>query len=450
MSVTLYIERGAETVMLSSGNWMLFEPHWEPRGGRGPDVVTEEIGLYCQQSDPAGVRDAVRALEKMIAHYAPERQSTKTGNKTWLVFAAYSGATAMRSEITGGTLGGVSLHRLNLPENQAVTLHITRRNFWEADTETQLDLDNINGTDNTAGLEVDNTDDTTRDNFVEVDAADVGGVLPGAARLEITNNFVGDDMRTVYVGVAPKDSADPDNFTHILEAESATRDGTYASSSATADAAASNGEYVSVAALPSTSVDLFTWTVSSAQLGYAGYLWFHALLRFFTKPSNGTITARLTVKNGATTLWQSQYFVLGSSDTLQSLGPVQISPALFDVTSLAPLTVILSASDSAATGTFALDYLALLPTDSWRKLSPFSSDDVDNAETLVIDDIDDVVYVTQAGGKSPFYSAEGRPLRLWPGVDHRIYILHDDSLGNAAITRTCTVKLYYRQRVVTL
>jgi hypothetical protein len=421
-------------------------------------TVTESCVVIVQESSVANLQTAINAIERMITLSAPRRQWTRQGNQVFVKFTPANAAAAYRSEIVNGKVE-VQDDTLRVSRWDVFAVEIiiawTRKFYWEADSETQLTLTNGNGTDDTAGLAVYNCNDgsgaspTKRNNYVEIDAAELTGVIPCPVRLAITNTY-GTAARRVYV--AHKAQGTPASFTHILEAEDATLNGSYCTSGA--DATCSNGNKVAVVNVPAAVATLFTWTMNATQAGYIKGQWVRPILRFSVLPNDATCSVRFTIKDSTSgaVIAQTDYQVLSSADYLQALPEFYLSPNLQGQTTSGAIKILLDSKDSAATCDWTLDFLQLSPIEagnSFRFLRPVDESLVTIAATtgLITDNmIDGGLYIESQQG---VYQGLGGPIMLIPSTLQRLYFLVDGA-SDAAIARTITVKGYFRPRKLTV
>jgi len=422
-------------------------------------TVTESAVVEISGANPAAIQTAYRALETSLGVNAYKRQVTNTGSRVFVVHQPDGGGTAYRSEILAAQMQPQddSLNYGRWFTNYKVNVNIawTRRFYWEDNTERQIPLSNANGTADTSGLQIFNCNDgigttpNTRQNYVEMAASGVLGVLPCPPRLEYTHTFATNAGRRVYTAHGAQGTV----FSHIIEAEAFTLGGIC---TAGAVATASGGTAVTVTNVPNTSgTALFTGTLSTAQVATIPNAWIRLLLRFSTPPNNSTIRLRASLQDSVTTaiVARSDWTTLNSSDSLQSLATLLFSPTNQGITTYGAIKLVIEGKDSAGTGDFVLDFVELAVIgygSSFRYLKPIDETLVSiPASTGVITDnmIDGGLYVES---RQRVYVGYGGPIMLTPGVLQRLYILHDGTDATAAITRTMTLKAFHRPRIITL
>ncbi len=278
-------------------------------------------------------------------------------------------------------------------------------------------------------------------NYVEIAEGDVEGDLPGAARIEIINNY--DSVTrcgTIWIGHNVE--SDPEDFEHILEAEAASGE-TDTDSSAT-----SGNQYAACAWEGSTEVDLLTWTLSTELLNkLAGR--YVRIIGIFTGSVPTSTWLRFKVKFALTTIWEGPLTLLGTI-SLQELVSMRLPPYLVGAGDLYPLDLVLSAKSSVS-HSFGLDFLQLTPLDGWRKLV-YKGYGLGYEARIVDDAIDGYLYTDgwTPAGKTGHYVGYGEPILLQPGRVQRLYFLHMPWAGSFVIYRTLSVKIYYRPRRLTI
>lgn len=429
-----------------------------PITGPSGQLTTTEQFRYAEQVAAATALANVRVIERLLAQ-AKRYQEKFLGNPVYLQFTEFSGGDIYRSEILEGmvewdreTLGG-----LYAGDAAIVTIVYTRLNFWEANTEAQLALVNGNeatpGTPTTDALPVFNCGDglgtTPAENrdWVEIAAAAVGGDLPAPVRIEFENETAGTPRNdNHYIGHALL--PDPDSLPHILEAENA--DG----ATPVVEAANSEGEYANYT-LTSSEATAFTWTLTDAQMDAFGGSRVQPFIRLRVATLFASATKlRLQLIYQSLVIWQQRFqTTMNLTDNLQMVGsPIQIPPDFLGA-DLQSLGLRLTAT-RAAGGTLSVDYLKLMPLDSFARLTPKVTYGLAKDETLVIDGISHPprTYILVGGDKvgqyTPGYGVA--PLHVWPNALQRFYFAWDSTDGTSSIAKTAGVKIFYRPRRRTL
>lgn len=292
---------------------------------------------------------------------------------------------------------------------------------------------------------IDNHTDGAHANYAVIGADRIAGTLDTPLRLEITNAY-NSASRAYNFMIGLNRLSDPEFFTHVLEAESASGGTT------TADATCSNGNRKDCSWTGTGEAELLNWTLSTALLNMCAGNYFRQMLRFSSVAAYTDCWVRFRIKLALTTIWESAPVKLDTAHSLQDLGVLQLPPYLVGAGDLYPLNLVLYAQRATAgTHTLNMDYLQLFALDGWRKLAPRGYGLVYGAR-LVDDGIDDLIYTDgwPTAGKTGHYKGSGDRLMGRPGVVQRIVLLHDSDTGSAAIDRTLTVKAYYRPRRLTI
>jgi len=298
-----------------------------------------------------------------------------------------------------------------------------------------LSLTNSNGTNNTSGLAIWNHDDagTGHDNWVTIDAAEVGGTLPAPVRLQFVNK-VNDTQSYRNWWLACNAYNDPANFTHVIEGEDRVSGyGTTGSS-----AACSGGSYNGLSV---TTYGLMQWDLSAAMVAdCAGYP-FRVLVRW-----NGTppLYSQICVYD-PTGIVELLAGDLIQSDTyaVQDLGVLRIPPDFY-ASGYSALRFVLRMWVSGTT-TVYVDYLQLMPADTTRLMVQRGMSHVLNTENG-LDESEGRAYGGGPSNGTPIYVLKGNPLMLAPGKLQKIYLLVTDSSGGSDIADNWTVQAWYRPR----
>jgi hypothetical protein len=406
----------------------------------------ETVVLSVVASAFATAQTALRGLETLLQQ-AIHRSNTGKGSAVYVEYRAADSGDVYRSELLygrvepdpeTGTAGWVAVGALRC------TVMWQRRYYWEG-TRTELALDNTSTPSKaTGGVTIYNHDDagSGHDNYVDIAAGDVGGVIPSPVELSIYNSY-NVAARTYDMHIANNVFASPATLAHIIEAESCTF--AYGGAAATANADASGGYYQTATYGADGQVAALRWDLSAAFLATTKGNRFRVLGRVVSVTTG--MRAQLKTLLSVTTIAESPEVT--ATTGLVDFGVVQLPPYLTGETSLYPLTFELH---GRLTGgwSLSLDYLQLTPLDSYRVLIPRGYGTIYTA-TIVDDGITNSLYVQWSGsGKTGHYVAHGSPVMLWPSVAQRLYFLCDNSSGSTEIARTHTVRAYYRPRLLTI
>lgn len=315
---------------------------------------------------------------------------------------------------------------------------------WEGEL-TQIPLTNAHATDDTAGIQVDNTYDATRDCTVTINPEDIVGDIPAPIRLEMELDYNTGSRASQLFWISHNVNSDPANFPWVLEAESAV--------GGTPGAAAtdSNGNR-NVIAVTAVETDVLTWTMTAAQMAYAAGNLFHALLRF-SSSSDTTTYYRLRIDDATSTytFWEGEQVKFSTQYAIlqRDLGIIRLPPwrmAEGSNNDMLALTMAVQSSDGTSYNV-ALDCLYLMPVDSFRFIQ--LSGTVRYQHRMVDDQIESDLFVdtVAAPGRPRECSgvAVGTPILLHPGKTQKLYFQSHTATSNIApIDMDHLVKIYYR------
>jgi hypothetical protein len=463
MTATLQITDGTTTVDLNGTNstgaaaFKDYVPR-PPAKDRLSEGVTETARVRCRDTSVANVLATIRLLEKLLEDAAIYAE-TKRGVPVYVKFKPEGSEAQQRSQILAGELDydkAALDYAWQVKSTPVAWVDVmwTRVSYWEADSETQVALLNGSvGGKTTNALALYNHDDATtgHDNYAEIAAADVIGSVPAACRLEITNTFATGNATKYYAALGAY--ADVGTLVHILEGEDATLVGGSDADEATCSGtggAGGIGQYAGITGITAAEVRAAIWAISAAQAVAMAGQFFRVFARFKTLPA-ATITVRLgTYLTGDTTLlYASEPRLLSASQYLQEIGTIHLPPWLKSLAGSAAFDLALCAKKPGGSGTLDLDFIALLPCDSFRTLSAVALGAPQN-DVVKDDGIIGETWQETSGAKTGRWVGYGDPLMLVPGRKQRIYLFAVKSDGTAEILRTQTLKVYYRPRKLTL
>ena len=448
MAHAISITDGTTTVSLYDlSNTFVKAEGWElATPGVGKDAepeIADSLELLIQATSAANLQTAVRSIEGLLVS-ADRRQRTGLGARVFLSVQFDGEASAWRSEIIAG-----KLELPQAPDQWARlkiegVLGITRRNYWEG-PRTQIALTNAYATNNTSGLTIDNHDDGGNDNYLQIAAAAVTGVMPAPVEIELKHTS-GSSVNFSNIYLANNVFADPANLTHIVEGES--RDTGYGTTMS--DANSSNGYYNDIT-FTSASAGTMQFSLSASLLQKTAGRWFRLLARFYFLSGDAVIQARIMDSSGTRILWAGPEVQPnpGTNYNLYDLGALPFPPGGYS-TSWGALKLSLRFSTGAVgTSTASLDFIQLTPTDSFRHLRLFTYP-VANNDLVVDDGIEGVSYLSVSSSIVPLVAPRGEPLMVYPGILQRVYVLADEQDNAMVIARTWAVRMWYRPRRLTL
>lgn len=439
----LFITDGTSTISLTTADVML--NHYVPQSPRriGPGVldyepVSEEIEITIMGESTTAAQATINFIERLLVA-AIHRHLSGIGKRVYLQYQPIDDETLWRAELRDGVLR--LRDRAMTTFGQAVieaTISVVRVPWWEGD-ETALPLSNGNGSDNTSGLTIYNHDDagSGHDNWGQIGADVVAGVLPTPVKLTLTNNTgASQNYRTFYL--ANNAFSTPGSFTHMIEGESAT--------GGTVDtlAEASSGEFVYI----TVGTGELSFTLSSTLLAKCAGRYFRLIARFYVVASAGAyVTPLIRDTNGLIDLYEGDEVLLPTSGQLVDLGALPLPPGGYNDNWASQLLVL--KLRSATSQQLSLDYLQLTPLDSYRVIKQRGYQ-VANGSLVVDDGIDGLTYLREGGKDEPIYTTYGQPLHIFPSSNpQRLIILHDE-FSSSPPANTFSVTAVYRPRRVTI
>lgn len=439
MGHVLSLTDGTTTISLVASGVMLryyvpATPEIQPDGLISQ--VTDAVEILVYGTTVALMQAKVQSIEAMLRR-ARARYWTGVGPRVFLQLALSVDGVAYRSEVANGSL---ELERDALTAfGQAKVncrLLVTREGFWEG-SRTAIPLSNRNGSNNTAGLTVYNKG-TAQDNWADIAAASVVGALPAPLELRMTNNTGGS---RAYRNFHIANNTFGTGLAHIIEGETANPALTVVN-----DSGSSGGQYAAFTGVSAT----IQLEADSARTALLAGRRVHVLARFAALPTNVDVWAQTLVMDfaGVTPLFTAPEVLLRPTNSvIHNLGTVPLPPTAYDTSGpTLKLRVNILCASSATVG---LDFVQLTPADDLCYRHLIQGGYSAPASSAVVDDgIEGLSHLQIGSVNYPLYSARTQPAHVFPGVDQRIYILHDgDSMS---INWTLSVRAWYRPRRITL
>jgi len=399
-------------------------------------TVTDRFDVYLTFATETELIDRVRTVELAI-DFAKEHPSGPDG-----VWFYYSPDTDTLDPWRSRVLSGAVMHDEKLQRRfdvyeMKMEVVIERVAYFE----TLEPVDTNFG----AGIveAIENHTDAAHSFWATVPGAQVYGGLPTPAIIRITNNT--NDAKTIdniYVGhfSQSKPISDPAVLTLVLEG------------SGTGDGNCSGGAYKICPWLGATENQLAYWSLPTESL-LQRYFKFAA--RFRDTFVYTDLYLQVRIMHGNIVLAKTRWELMSAGKELQLIGSLKIPPFKHGTyVNLGNLTIALYEKRIGGNGTINLDYIALLPQDSWRKFSSISN--LNYGEQLVDNPVDDIilsVYGASYFSGASYIEADvthiaesGGPIMLRPDVDNMLCFLHDCTDGTAEIARTCNVYISFHPR----
>lgn len=396
--------------------------------------VTDKFDLIITGTSESDLENKIRAVE-LALDFAASHSTGPDG--VWILYAPSENLTPWQSRITGGAV----LHDRNMSlgwKNLRVPAQVVveRMPFWETTSPVTLPVSNGGGS---SGAIVNHGDtDAGHDFYLEIADTAVIGSLPAPAIIEYLNTT--NDVRMVdnlYIGhfVQSKPYNPPAESNLVLEG------------SGTLDAACSGGAYAALTWIGTGENQLTSWSLATALLGQRYY---KLAARFQAGFAYTDLWLQARLMAGSLELAKTRWELMSPNRELQLIGTLQIPPFRHGTyVDLGNLTVTLHEKRAGGNGAINLDYIALLPQDSWRQFGALSG--LAYNEKLIDNPVEEsLVTLYGASYKVTHMVEAGAPVMLRPGVKNILYFLHDTDNGTAAIARTATVAIKYHPRRLTV
>jgi hypothetical protein len=433
----LRISDGTTTVNLnnkSNGITTNYVPRVTDDGDGGINE-TAEIALI---GNVATVRTALQNLNKLFRQ-AEVFQKREVGTRVFLEIQLQNGDDYWRSEL---------LEAAPIPTSEtldlglitgAMKLRLTwrRRAYWEG-PETVLPLTNGNGTNVTTGITVHPINDATHSNYVAIAGTNVTGDLPAPIKLELENTY-NDANRMGDVWMALNVNSNPSSLQHVLEGE----DADYGVTVSSPVSNLYSNDLRGIATIPAAEGDICYWDLDNTFLQNCAGNDFRVLCKLATDPT-GDIWAKMRISmSGLSTLYEGPEVKLNEYYRYVDLGVVRIPPSnLSGVSTIMPVRFELRGKRPAGSDGIQIDFIQLMPMDSYRKID-HRGYDIGYGAKLIDDQIDDQIYVDWSTGASKYQLVYGSKLLLEPGKNQRLYFFYE---GTNAALRTASAIISYRPR----
>jgi hypothetical protein len=194
----------------------------------------------------------------------------------------------------------------------------------------------------------------------------------------------------------------------------------------------------------------FFWTLPAAMLAGAGR-WFRLVLRAGpgVLPSSGAyVRPEIWDVSGLQQLWEWSRQLVNSTKEMWDLGSIPVPPGVWD-TSYGPVRLGLWIEAVAGSPNFDVDYLAVLGMDGYRQIVQVGMQVPDN-DAIELDEIEGRCYLLSGSTKYAYHTLLGPGLQVFPGVVQQLRVAEMVTTGSAAITRTMSVRAWYRPRRATV
>ena len=376
--------------------------------------ITASIDLLITSTTGPLVQALVNGVELMSMAAFRRQQKPASFPKVFLQLQVDGEANSWRAEIIDCKLKpGDDFLRNWFAFSQKATLLITHKAF--EGPRKELSISSNGNSAATGGRSITNN----ANNWIQIAAAQVGGVLPTPVELQLTNTSGGTRPYRHFF-LATNAFSDPANFSHRIAGGSTTTVG------------------------DSVTTSPVTTALSSTVMQDTQGNTFKPIIRITTL--GGPVYCRPELRDSSDT-------VILTPDTKEKYIP-SLSTAFIELDSI-PLppggnyaswtgTSFRLAFRSAGAYSVTVESTQLTPTDSYQYLTQ-SSFSIANNGVITFDNIEELYHT---GGQPVFSNKVGR-LRVWPGQTQRILILQDEG-GSSTTTQTMSVRAYIRERRLTV
>lgn len=409
--------------------------------------ATEQIEIKIEAGSMASNLGNVNIIEEYFER-ARDYQDNPDLDPVYLSWKSSSSATEFESEIMAG-------RTVPHPETLAmrwerdiliVQLMILRRPFWYENTGYAVPLTNKYGIDQTT-LQVDNADETSYDNFVKFSNPVVSGFRIMPLKLSMTNIDGPPAIGDIWVGLNARGG---DGMPVMQEAENATLNATYSTS--TADANASGAFFVRSIWTIDSEIELWHFDPNSALIANAAGRRFKMLARFNAAPGATAPLLRWKWTYAGDVIWEGPQIQVAATGQVQDIGTVKIPPWFRASEGVDGLDLELHAQVTGGT-TLDIDFVLLMPTDAFRKYKLVADGLNDNDELIDIS-LPSVrrtyVDLAGAGGNVGIYTPIGKPLLIFPDRDQRLWFIFMTDTGTAPVAHSMNISLTVYEASLTL
>ena len=311
-------------------------------------------------------------------------------------------------------------------------MQFTREPAWMG-AESTISLTNGNGTGSL--ISVDNTDDSSRDNWVEISGSAVLGDMPAIVEIYMSQNSSGKTLEQIRYGLRVKYTAGSWQKYVLENDEAATIVG-----SQTSDSAYSGGNYHS--GTLSGETDIAMWRPDPAMIGEFNGLW--------------RLIARGNFPGNVWAIGRSDNASWGVSEDLVETSPVDGTGPFVDlgILRLPPWPdpkedqssrfELLVVGDGS--GSWWLDYLMLMPAQEGYRVLSYDVAYWGYTDVTVDDGIRDEAGMESGTRRMLVADAVGKRLMLIPGYDQRIYFHQVGTAGGVDCDIDRQIQVTVRRR----
>ena len=450
MATTHYVglKYGSTEVSLV-GDGVILEDYPITAARLGPggmyEAVNERLQIAIEGASTGAAQSKYATIGRLLSTVA-ERRTSGEGEPLYLEVQAANESMRYRAEI---------LDAWPNPENGLLQswpnalfsyrLTLTREPFFWG-TRTQIPLSNVYGSNNTAGLRIDNRQSGSYDAYVDIDASDVLGELPTPAEIWLQNDdATSRGYRSFHIGVNAR--SNPSSLVPILEAESA-GGATKTNYSATN---ASNGNMTYWAINGANTQITATWTIPATWAEAFRGRYVRLLMKVGTVQSRWVVRPKIMERYGLQTIFQADPVILEDDGLIYDLGTVPIPPVGY-TSNLADQVFALDMYHDGSQFTnsyLEADYIFFMPTDSGRTIIQRGMT-IPASDYMIFDEIERIWVSYEDSLKHPIYSPRGPGVMLFPGVDQRLWLFHNRGSTNSEGSDLKSIQIWHRPRRLTV
>lgn len=417
----LRITDGTTTLTLS-GSGVYLGATYFPASQSGTERIGESVPVILEGTDSA-IRAAVQDIQQLL-RAAANRNKTLTA-RYFVEFRPVDSGDIFRAELFGGDANYSQAPAERSLYNTTSTVRVTvtweRAPRWEG-PEEELYLSSSSQSERTGGVSLSINDNAGTPNWAQIVSSRVKGTQPAPIRLRITNSSgSGLAWRNFYIGVNAYSSPGSADLWLL---------GSEATGGATSSWAAGTGHSALQWLIP----------LNATLLGQTQGRTFRVIGAFTSISATAAVRASVGPYVGGVfdfgRIGPERQNVGGVID----LGEFPLPPGGYNVANAAAALAI--TVRAAASGGGTLDFVMLMPTDSYRRLRQ-NAYTIPNGEAIEDDGVEGGTYWLSGSNRYPTLRSSGAPLMVFPERDQRIYIMADEN-GAWTAGRAITVRAWYR------
>jgi len=290
-----------------------------------------------------------------------------------------------------------------------------------------------------SGLTLYNHEDSSlgHDSWFEVNLQEIGNLWPLPLRLELTNTTSGESLADFWLGsMCLPESGSLPNL--AFEAESGV------GGTVLTDTSASSGEYCRYDWSGSAWHSLASWTISALDVTRLQGVSLLPLLRFFCAPAEANFRLRWTVQVDGMPVWTGPASELELGQASLRMEPLSLPWGDLPLGGFAMGHKLVLEAFHVDTGAhrLELDDFLLLPQQTFGAYHAISS--LKQNASLIDDQMRQAVWSESGGLELTTHLRVGPGHQLQSGTLQRFYCFQREASGAAPISRTLSVKAWYR------